>query len=167
MGSAASDGLEVLAESGDSSTFISAYADKLMDSDSGTAPFGPGGSDTLMVSADVMDEMNISLATMLVNTNDAFTGITGLDVSAMLVGDSMKHYLPIYDAGTEANDELAGTIPGPADGGEGFNAARDDVDFVARHPGVVSQDDGYSSSVLNGSHRFDSPIAMLVVKRVQ
>ncbi len=167
IGGVASSGLEVLAEGGDNSTFISDDASMLMTSASGSEPVGPGASDTLTVTADLASVMQITLASMLVNTNDAFTGTTGLDVSTLAVGDSMKQTLPIYDAGTEANDELAGTIPGPADGGEGFNAIRDDVDFVARHPGVVSQDDGYSSSVLNGSHRFDSPIAKLVVTRLK
>jgi len=167
IGGMASDGLEVLAEGGDNSTFISDDAAMLMTSASGLAPVGPGGSDTLTVTADLASVMQITLASMLVNTNDAFTGTTGLDVSDLAVGESMNQTLPIYDAGTEANDELAGTIPGPVDGGEGFNAVRDDVDFVARHPGVVTQNDGYSSSVLDESHRFDSPIAKLVVKRVK
>jgi len=156
-----------LAEGGDNSTFISDDAAMLMTSASGLAPVGPGGSDTLTVTADLASVMQITLASMLVNTNDAFTGTTGLDVSDLAVGESMNQTLPIYDAGTEANDELAGTIPGPVDGGEGFNAVRDDVDFVARHPGVVTQNDGYSSSVLDESHRFDSPIAKLVVKRIK
>ncbi len=167
LGTSASSGLEYLAEGGDNSTFISNDAAMLMDSNSGSAPVGPGASDTLTLTSDSAAVLNITLASMLVNTNDAFTGMTGLDVSMLTVGDTMKHYLPIYDAGTEANDELAGTIPGPADGGTGYNASRDDVDYVARHPGVVSKDDGYSSSVLDGSHRFDGPIAKLVVKRLQ
>ncbi len=172
VGASASSGLEYLAEGGDNSTFISDDAAMLMDSASGAAPVGPGASDTLIITRDGLTSemasvLSITLASMLVNTNDGFTGMTGLDVSALDVGDTVKHYLPIYDAGTEANDELAGTIPGPADGGEGYNASRGDVDYVARHPGVVSKDDGYSSSVLDASHRFDSPIAKLVVKRLQ
>ena len=167
LGGAASLGLELLAEGGDNSDFIGADSAMLMASASGSAPVGPGGSDTITVSAHVAAVMQITLASMLVNSNDGFTGTSGLDVSALAVGDSMQHYLPIYDAGTEANDEMAGTIPGPADGGEGFNALRDDVDYVARHPGVVTQGDGYTSSVLVESHRFDAPIAKLVVKRLK
>lgn len=42
-----------------------------------------------------------------------------------------------------------------ADGGEGFNAARSDInDIVRGDGGVVTADDGLSSSVLNQSHRF-------------
>ncbi len=167
IGTTASSGLEYLAEGGDNSTFISDDSAMLMANVSGSAPVGPGGSDTLMLTSDQASDIRLTLASMLVNTNDAFTGMTGLDLSDLQVGESMSHYLPIYDAGTEANSEMAGTIPGPADGGEGYNGVRDDVNFVARHPGIVSQDDGAADSVLEGSHRFDSPIAMLKITRTQ
>ena len=72
-----------------------------------------------------------------------------------------------YDAGTEANSEAAGTIPGPADSGEGFNEERDDVNYVAMHPGVVSQHDGLSSSVLSSQHKFDNPLTQVVITRTQ
>ena len=51
----------------------------------------------------------LSLVSMLVNTNDAFTGITG----ARLPHHGEKvYYLYAYDAGTEKNTELADHIPG-------------------------------------------------------
>ncbi len=169
IGSAASEGLEVLAEGGDNSRFLTDYAEMLISYESGAAPVGPGASDSITIMGEISSEMQLSFATMLVNTNDAFTGLTGLDVASLEVGEDSLHYLPIYDAGTEDNTELQGTIPGPADGsdGAGFNAARDDVNKVSRHPGIVSQDDGYSESVLDQSHRFDSPIARLVITRLQ
>ena len=103
---------------------------------------------------------------MLVNTNDAFAGKGGIDLNALALGEQVTMNLPVYDAGTEGNNELAGTIPGPADGGEGFNAARDDVNVVSRHSGVVTNIDGYADSVLDESHRFDTPVARLTVRRV-
>ena len=104
---------------------------------------------------------------MMVNTNDGFTGLSALDVSSLAVGDSLIRTTVAYDAGTEANTEAAGTIPGPADGGEGFNEARDDVNFVARHPGVVTNEDGLSSSVLSPEHKFDNPLAKVVITSTQ
>jgi hypothetical protein len=75
--------------------------------------------------------------------------------------------LPAWDAGTEANSEASGTIPGPADGGEGYNATRDDlVNFVAIHRGVISADDGLNSSILDESHRFDNPVARVMIERI-
>jgi len=169
VGSAASEGLELLAEAGDNSRFLTDYAEMLISYESGAAPVGPGFSDSITIMGEIGSEMQLSFASMLVNTNDAFTGLTGLDLSSLEVGEDSQYFLPIYDAGTEENSELPGTIPGPADGsdGAGFNAARDDVDIVSRHPGIVSQDDGYSASVLDQSHRFDSPIARLIITRLQ
>jgi hypothetical protein len=167
IGSAASEGLELLAEGGDNSRFLTDYAEMLISYESGAAPVGPGSSDSIMIMGEISSDMQLTFASMLVNTNDAFTGLTGFDLAALEVGQESQYDLPIYDAGTEDNSELQGTIPGPADGGEGFNTARDDVDVVTRHPGVVSQDDGYSASVLDQSHRFDSPIARLVITRLQ
>ena len=104
---------------------------------------------------------------MLVNTNDAITGINGVDISALAAGDSITLRSIAYDAGTEANTEAAAHIPGPAVGGEGFNAARDDLaDRVAMHTGVVSQDDGKAGSALTGQHRFDNPVAAVRIERI-
>jgi hypothetical protein len=75
--------------------------------------------------------------------------------------------MSVWDAGTEANDELAATIPGPAGGGEGFNADRNDDDRVAFHSGVISQDDGLASSALSANHRFLNPGAQLVITRIE
>jgi hypothetical protein len=106
-------------------------------------------------------------ATMLVNTNDAFSGLTGIDISTMAVDDKKSWRLNVYDAGTELNSEAMGTVPGPADGGTGFDASCDDVDFVGYHSGVVSQDDGLSSSVLTQAHRFDNPAVKLTITRTK
>jgi len=85
----------------------------------------------------------------------------------MAIDDVKSWNLNVYDSGTEANSEAVGTIPGPADDGTGFDAARNDVDFVALHSGVVSQDDGLSSSVLTQAHRFDNPAIKLTITRTK
>ena len=165
VGQSASAALETVAESGDNSGLTG--ADFVTASASGDGVVMPGMSGELMVSTTDQSAVMLSVATMLVNTNDAFTGLNAIDVSAMAVGDAMTYNAPVYDAGTEANSEMAGTIPGPADSGEGFNAARDDVDYVAMHPGVVSNDDGLSDSVLTGEHKFDNPSIRIVITRMQ
>jgi hypothetical protein len=167
VGSMASEALEVLAEGGDNSSLLALGSGDVYSALSGTGAIMPGVSETLTIESGVYSDINLTLVTMLVNTNDAFAGKTQLDLSELMVGDSQKHYLPVYDAGTEGNSELDGTIPGPIDGGEGFNMARDDVDYVARHPGVVGVDHGYSESVLNSTHGFDSPVALLTITRTQ
>jgi len=168
-GGAASTALEMLAEGGDGSALLDdARTDKsVADTDAGTSPIGPGATQTFSVMSKKDSQRRITLATMLVNTNDGFTGVDGLDVSKLKIDETMTVLVGAYDAGTEANTETADTVPGPAAGGEGFNAARDDlVDRVTVHAGVVTQDDGLSTSALDVSHRFDNPVARIVVTRI-
>ncbi|WDE05983.1 spondin domain-containing protein [Thalassomonas viridans] len=165
VGEMASTPLEILAEGGDNSDLIA--MDAILASASGEGAVGPGASATLTVTTTDETATHLSVVSMLVNTNDAFTGLTAMDLSSLAVDSPQTWTLGVYDAGTEANSELAGTIPGPADGGAGYDAERDDVDFVARHPGVVTMDDGLSTSVLTQAHRFDSPAIKLTITRKQ
>lgn len=164
VGESASDAIELIAEAGDNSSLV-------VDSDvssynSSDGVLGYGQSVTVSVTQNSTANY-LSLITMLVNTNDAFSGLNKIDISELAVNDSLSYSAGAYDAGTEDNSEAAGTIPGPADGGEGFNAARDDVDMVTMHPGVVSSDDGLSSSVLSYQHKFDNPVMSVTITRVQ
>ncbi|MFY8274698.1 spondin domain-containing protein [Pseudoalteromonas sp. SSDWG2] len=165
VGESASQALEEMAEGGDNSALLESA--NVLAQASGSAPIGAGGSETIAVTINDVNDAKLTVATMLVNTNDAFTGVNGWDLSTLEVGASMTAYTHVYDAGTEANSEAQGSIPGPADSGEGFNAARDDVDFVAMHPGVVSIDDGLTNSVLHAEHKFDNPVTMITVTRVE
>jgi hypothetical protein len=164
-GEPSSQALEKLAESGDNSEFIS--DSNALASISGEGVVMPGSAATIAVSTTDRNAVFFTAATMLVNTNDAFTGLTGVDISTMAIDDIKSWNLNVYDSGTEANDEAMGTIPGPADGGTGFDEVRNDVDFVALHSGVVSQDDGLSSSVLTQAHRFDNPAIKLTITRTK
>ncbi len=170
VGDAASAGLEEMAEGGDNTALLAeAGADALVTvTASGAAPIGPAGSET--VSIEVLESdlstLSISIATMLVNTNDAFSALNAMSVQSMAVNDTVSVNAIAYDAGTEADTEAAGDIPGPAGGGEGFNAARsDDADRVSMHSGVISQDDGLSTSDLSEQHRFDNPVIRVQITR--
>ncbi len=171
IGTAATAGLEELAEGGDNTALLAeANADALVAATaSGAAPIGPGGSET--ISIEVLESelpgLTLSTSTMLVNTNDAISGINSVELSSLATGDSVSLQSIAYDAGTEANTEAAAHIPGPAGGGEGFNTARDDLaDRVAMHSGVVSQDDGKLTSDLTGQHRFDNPVTTTRITRI-
>lgn len=168
VGTPSSDALELMAESGDNSGLLDAI--NSLAEVSGEAPLGPGGSASfdLEVEADDDTALALTVMTMLVNTNDAFTGVNGADISDLAVGASMTFRTPSYDSGTEANSEAAGTIPGPADGGEGFNSARDDVaNQVTMHGGVVTSADGLSDSVLGQQHRWDNPVTTVRITRAE
>lgn len=161
----ASVALENLAESGDNSMVLA--SDFAVSSINGAQIIPPGASQSLTMRVPISGQAYISMATMLVNTNDAISGLNRVDVTNLATGRSLSYVTNSYDAGTEANSEMPGTIPGPADGGEGFNRVRDDVDFVSLHPGVVTADDGASNSVLNESHRFDNPVMRVTIARTQ
>lgn len=165
IGAPASLALETLAESGDGSLFL-----PMTDVDSVTVGQGllmPGMTESIKLSILPDDVDSLSILTMLVNTNDAFAGLNDFALDTLTVNQTVSFKSIAYDAGTEANSETKGSLPGPADGGEGFNALRDDVDRVHAHPGVISQDDGLSDSVLSASHRFDNPVLAIKIERTQ
>jgi hypothetical protein len=171
IGEPASNGLEVLAEGGDNSMLISEAVEAgAFTTVTGTGPIGPKSSSTVSITLaqDQLAAAELSLLTMLVNTNDAFTGVTEVSLSGLELGESMTMNALSYDSGTEANSEALGTIPGPADGGEGFNSVRDDLaDHVTLHSGAITMDDGLNTSVLTEAHRWDNPTARVTITRVQ
>ena len=165
LGESASVALEKLAEGGDNSALLS-EADATTDVDGAVsfeALLKPGKSLSVTVEG---DDDYLTFAGMLVNTNDGFVGLNSYHVSHLEKGEAETLSLSTYDAGSEANSESAATVP--AQGGEGFNAARDDANSVIRlHSGVVTSDDGLSSSALSAIHRFDNPTAQLTITRIQ
>jgi len=162
VGETASLALEKLAEGGDNSELLALGKT----SSSTDAPILPGETAVLNIRKKFR-ESKLSVFSMLVNTNDAFTGVNAHELGSMEVGETVVFNTRAYDAGTENNTESAGTIPGPADGGEGFNPLRDDVDVVHMHAGVVTKDDGLSSSVLSEQAKFDNPVMRVRLRRVK
>lgn len=170
VGSVASEALEKLAEGGDNSDLITAAdADShVLSTTSAAGALAPGGSETftLMVEGEMVSGALLSTVSMLVNTNDAITALNGVMLENLGAGESISFNTLSYDTGTEANTETAATIPGPAGGGEGFNATRDDLsDRVSMHSGVVSADDGLTGSALSEMHRWDNPVTQITITR--
>lgn len=186
-GEAASVGLEQLAEGGDPTGLMSEAlaASQYLDAvttDGATPPRSIGTTSTLLIPQLDLDNLRISFTTMLVDTNDAFTGLNAANISHMTVGQSMSFMAPTWDAGTEANTETASTMPGPAAGAAGgggasagFNAARDDLfNLVHFHRGVVTNanandgsKEGLSTSILTQANRWDNPTARIIVTRTR
>ena len=156
VGESASDALELQAEGGDNSKLLDAY------SVSGTGLLTPGSSESI-----TLDSMSqkISFTTMLVKTNDAFTGVDSYDVSDLSVGESTTLYTNVYDAGTEVNLETKESVPGLM--GEGYNSARESADIITLHSGVISNEDGLATSDLSAMEKFNNPASMVVITRVQ
>ncbi|GFD67438.1 spondin domain-containing protein [Alteromonas sp. KUL106] len=186
-GEAASMGIEVMAEGGNPAMVIEEAMDStdFLDALNSGGILGPKTSSdmfTLVVPELDADDLRLTVTTMLVNTNDAFTGLNAADVSNMSVGDVKTFMTVTWDAGTEANTETAATMPGPAagaagGGGEaaGYDPVRDDLaDVVRLHTGVTTNAnatdpsrEGLTTSVLAEGHRFDFPTSRVVITRTR
>ncbi len=165
LGGTASIGLERLAESGDNSVLISdANAlPAVSHTASGTGVIPPAAQETVTLTG---SGTLLTLASMLVNSNDAFIAVNAIELGNLAKNETMTVSARAYDAGTEGNSEAASDVPGPAAGGEGFNSARNNRNFVTVHPGIISMDDGLAGSALDESHRFDNPVAKIIIKRI-
>ena len=126
-----------------------------------TDPVPPGDSVTFDIeSRGRFDQL--SLAGMLVNTNDAFAAV---DTVALPRGRnrSVAYYASAYDAGSEANNEHCDFIPGPACGGAPNERDTDSAEgFVYVHSGVHGIGD-----LDPAQHDWRNPVAKIVVKRVK
>jgi Spondin_N len=101
-------------------------------------------------------ENRLTLLSMLVNTNDAFTGLDSLHLS----GRGGTYYTQAYDAGSEANDQLAAHIPGPCCGNPFVRNPTSEP--IAHHAGIVDGVGDLSSALWGWS----GPAAKIVVERV-
>ena len=155
LGSPASPELVRIAEGGDTMPMN----DKLMasgmayDSASSAGLLGPGQSVTLKVKSKGAFKY-LSVAAMLLPTNDGVIALNGMRLprhkSTMMV--------PAYDGGSEINDELCASIPGPHCGGEPFSAA-DGEGFVHIHRGIHG-----IGNLQASQYDWNNPIAKIAVK---
>ncbi|HAG94433.1 MAG: hypothetical protein CMK83_04885 [Pseudomonadales bacterium] len=80
----------------------------------------------------------LSLAAMLLPTNDTFVSLNGVRLPRH---GSVSYLADAYDAGSEPNDELCASVPGPTCGGEGYSPAVDGEGFVYPAPGTHGEGD--------------------------
>ena len=122
----------------------------------------PGQSVTQHVSTHGSFE-NVSIAAMLIPTNDGFFAINDLD--GPNGHDAVTVFSPAYDAGTERNDELCASIPGPnfveCGGPGGGGAPGGGEGYVHIHAGIHGIGD------LRPAFRdWRNPVAKITVRRV-
>jgi len=152
-GSPASAALAAVAEDADLPIFVDTYsAARGVRSASvgGGAPFGPGESVTFEVEGRRNDR--ISIVSMLVNTNDAFTGID----SVRLRNREQVFEVGAYDGGTEVNNELGAFIPGPV-GNSPFERAPEGA-LITPHAGVLGGGD-----LDPAVHGWEGPVATITI----
>jgi len=133
LGEAVSPGLAHLAEEGDPSMVILAS-----ESDGGTllartngVMTMPGASSSVLIAVDD-DNPYISIASMLVSTNDGFIALR--DVPAPPV--ETTYLARVYDAGSEFNSEDCSFVPGPPCGSGGSHDPTPAEGYVRIHEGV-------------------------------
>lgn len=103
--------LATLAESGNTApleALLQTLPGLVLDTNTSGGMLMPGESVTVKINAS-RGFNRLSLATMLVSTNDAFAGLNSL----VLPSHMSTTMIPAYDAGSEVNDEDCANIPGP------------------------------------------------------
>ena len=160
LGQPASNSLAMMAEDADASGLLSDWSpegnaaiSEAMAVALNGGPIMPGA--TVTMSFEVTDGNSlVSFASMLVTTNDAFIGASGLDIST-----SRTVNLNAYDAGSEANSESCAYIPGPPCG----NHAEDEAEsegHVHVHAGIHGGD---GSDLNPAMHDWRNPSARLTI----
>ena len=176
IGDAASSALQAMAEGGDLAGLVdqvSAAGGRYV-ADPADGLLAPGASATATLRIGAFAS-HLSIAAMLLPTNDGFVGLDGLRIPRR--AGVYTYYLKGLDAGTEANDERitgGGALgePGiPADpggfagtGGSGVSGA-DQNTSVHVHRGVVGDLDaeGGPSDLDAGIHRWLNPVAKVTL----
>ncbi len=162
LGTPAGDDLIAIAEGGDIGPLTTTLNgnSQVIDVQNSGGLLMPGQSVTVIVSARHGAKM-ISIASMMLPTNDGFIALDSVEVSKR---GGTTFYSPAYDAGSEANDELCINIPGPTCGGVGPSPGMnvDDENYVHIHRGTHGIGD-------LAAHVYDwrNPVARITVTKVR
>lgn len=166
LGDPASPQLRTLAEDGNVAP-LKALLDGLPEVNAtaaGNSLLEPGKSITFRIQANPWRD-RLSVAAMLIPTNDAFMAINA--VSLPFPGGSQARFTALaMDAGTEVNDELCASIPGPAFaecGGDGGGAQVGGGEgFVHVHRGMHGV-----GSFTAAARDWRNPVAQVSVRHVR
>lgn len=161
LGEPASEALAALAEDGDGSALLAAVEATPGVTDVATIR-GAGGGKIMPGETAVVEfpargyAQFVSLAGMLVTTNDAFAAIRNLHMPdyGTVVVDALA-----YDAGSESNTESCDHIPGPPCGNAGVRVTDGAEGFVHVHPGISGEGD-----VPAISYDWRNPVARISVQ---
>jgi len=175
VGHPASVATQEIAENGNLDPAVAVLSGSVHVSDFGAA-FGPTappllpGETTGITLASTRGAKLVSFASMLICTNDGFTGIDDVRLPTD-VGASIMVYGDAYDAGSEINTEDFADIVPPCQGlvgvssddaGTGMsNPALAEGGVITHHPGIQGGDD-----LVPGIHGWDDPVVRVTITRV-
>ena len=156
-GPVASEALSLLAEGGDTGPMTTVLQDSgsILDIVTAEGLLNPGKSVTVMVAGDDIYP-RISVAAMLIPTNDAFFAIQGMKLpknNKTRIGTAIA-----YDAGSEPNDESCTSIPGPICNGEGPSPAAGGEGFIHVHAGIHGIGD-----LVAADRDWRNPVALITI----
>ncbi len=166
LGAPASAELEILAEEGNVAPLTAALQGDagVLDVANSGGLLNPGATAVIRVQARRRFD-HLSVAAMLIPTNDAFFALNGVEGP---LGRRTEVYTSVaYDSGTERNNELCQDIPGPffvECGGPGTGAAPSggEEGYVHVHAGIHGIGD------LDAAQRdWRNPVARISIRRVR
>lgn len=162
-GNPARVGLARLAETGDTSVLQNTLSNSANVGTVGTytpegSPLTVAGSTLEFTIEAPVTSRYLSLAAMILPTNDAFVG---LDTVSLPTSGSTTILALGYDAGSEQNDEICANIPGPTCGGSGEFSGLNGEGFVYVSRGIQGIADLDSSE-----YDWRNPIARVTITRV-
>jgi len=159
LGQPASEELAAIAEGGDTGPQTAALVatGKVADIKTGSGVIPPGASATIVIKSGKRARF-ISVAAMLVPTNDAFFSLNGVRLPTDHHVRNL--YSPAYDAGSEPNDELCANIPGPC-GGEGGSPNVNGEGYVHVHGGIHGIGD-----LSAADYDWRNPVAQIRIRRM-
>lgn len=171
-GAPASEGLRLIAEQGNPGTAVSDLtgAPGVFQVLGTAAPVhrvgGPGSSTIMTEIAASANADRLSLALMLICTNDGFTGLDGVKLPGGF--EPAMYYTQAYDAGTEVNDEASTSIVDPCFA-IGPVEAEGDGDGRTAEGGVVMMHAGIAgiADLDPSAHGWSGPIARVTVRRIK
>lgn len=185
VGEPASFGIQQIAENGNNGPLVASLMtnSRVFDFTTGSLPplvpaSDPGGtgfpsSDSYVITGS-RGARFLSIATMLICTNDGFTGVDSLKLPKK-VGDTVTAWTMGYDAGTEINTEdFADMVPpcqpliGITSGDAGTGATDPTLaegGIIHLHPGIDGVGVGGMSDLLPGVHGWTDPVAKIEVTR--
>jgi hypothetical protein len=174
VGRAASFELKEIAENGNVTPLVDALSDSrhvasvVVAVAGSPPPVLPGGSVTVSITSTRGTEF-FSLASMLICTNDGFTGVDSRRLPPR-VGQTVVLESDGYDAGTEVNtQDFADIVPpcppltGVSSSDPGTGASDPllaEGDVIRHHPGILSGDD-----LMPGLHGWTDPVAKITITR--
>jgi hypothetical protein len=166
LGKPASTGLAILAEEGNTAPLVAALAALPGTGQvvTGSGLTNPGASTTLVVEGRRGFGF-FSVTAMLIPTNDGFLAINGAPLPRGK--DALTLTSPAYDSGSERNDELCASIPGPLFaecGGSGGGAAPagEEEGYVHIHAGIHG-----IGNFLAATRDWRNPVALITVRRMR